>query len=260
MPSLCSVIKTFASWNYAKTAAVCRERCGGMGFLANARFAEYLACAHTSLTAEGDNRVLMHKIVKDMTAAVLKNGYKIPEPKLNVQTQIGTMDHVTSLEYLSDLMRYRQVRLCQDLIAKEADLRKKGVSAYDVNMMHTSNLIQDLAQAYGERRMVDCCIEWLATVSRANDRKVMEGVFRVSALEVIKKDLGWYIKEKAMKPQAAANVVIAQNSLIKEMSANIIDLLKLLGVPDGVLVSPLAQDYVNYFSKPNFGEVVAARL
>jgi len=66
-----------------------------MGFLANARFSEYLACAHTALTAEGDNRVLMHKIVKDMTNAVTKNGYKIPQPKLNVKTQIGTMDDVT---------------------------------------------------------------------------------------------------------------------------------------------------------------------
>jgi acyl-CoA oxidase len=78
IPSLCSVVKTLMGWNYAKTAATCRERCGGMGFLANARFAEYLACAHTTLTAEGDNRVLMHKIVKDMTNAVTKSGYKMP--------------------------------------------------------------------------------------------------------------------------------------------------------------------------------------
>lgn len=135
--------------------------------MSNARFAEYLACAHTGLTAEGDNRVLMHKIVKDMTKAVVKDGYQIPKPKLNVKTQIGTMDHVASLEYLSDLLRYRQVRLCEDLIAKETRLRKEGVSAYDVSMMHTSNLIQDLSQVYGERRMVDCCIDWLNSISGA---------------------------------------------------------------------------------------------
>ena len=44
------------------------------------------------------------------------------------------------------------------------------------------------------------------------------------------------------------------------MAANIEDLLKLLNVPDDILYAPLAQDYVSYFSKPNFGEVVAARL
>ncbi len=44
------------------------------------------------------------------------------------------------------------------------------------------------------------------------------------------------------------------------MNANIEDLILLLNVPDDILYAPLAQDYVKYFSKPNFGEVVAARL
>lgn len=146
------------------------------------------------------------------------------------------------------------------MIAKENALRKQGVSAYDVSMMHTSNLIQDLAQTYGDRRMLDACIDWVNSISAAHDKKVMQGVFRVSAIDVVKRDLAWYVKEKAIKPAAAANLIIAQNSLIKDMSTNIGDLLKLLNVPEGVLMSPLAEDYVAYFSKPNFGEVVAARL
>ena len=48
--------------------------------------------------------------------------------------------------------------------------------------------------------------------------------------------------------------------MIKDISANVNDLLKLLAVPDDVLYAPLAQDYVAYFSRPNFGEVVAAKL
>ena len=113
IPSLCSVIKTLVGWNYARTAAVCRERCGGMGFLSSSRFAEYLACAHTCLTAEGDNRVLMHKIVKDLLKAVMTKKHELPKPKLNVKTQIGTMDDVTQIEMLSDLFRFRQATLCQ---------------------------------------------------------------------------------------------------------------------------------------------------
>jgi hypothetical protein len=44
------------------------------------------------------------------------------------------------------------------------------------------------------------------------------------------------------------------------MSSNVDDLIALMGVPDGVLYAPLAQDYVGYFSQPNFGEVVGAKL
>lgn len=110
--SLCSVVKTLMSWNYATTAAVCRERCGGMGFLSSSRFGEYLASAHTGLTAEGDNRVLMHKIVKDLLSAVMKKKHELPKPKLNVKAQISKMDDVTSLETISDLLRFRQIVLC----------------------------------------------------------------------------------------------------------------------------------------------------
>ena len=100
-------------WNCARAAAVCRERCGGMGFLSSSRFAEYLSGAHTALTAEGDNRVLMHKIVKDLLEAVVMKKHELPKPKLNVKTQIGSMDDVSQLEYLSDLFRFRLSTLCK---------------------------------------------------------------------------------------------------------------------------------------------------
>jgi hypothetical protein len=83
-----------------------------MGFLSSSRFAEYLAVSHTALTAEGDNRVLMHKVVKDLTTAVTKGGYQLPKPRMNVKTQIGSMDDVTSIEYISDLFRFRLQTLC----------------------------------------------------------------------------------------------------------------------------------------------------
>lgn len=88
----------------------------------------------------------------------------------------------------------------------------------------------------------------------------MEVIFRVFAIDCVKRDLSFYVKEKAIKSTAAANLIIAQNSLIKVVAANIVDLLELLNAPDEILYAPLAGDYVKYFSKPNFGEVVAARL
>lgn len=112
LPSICNAIKTMMSWNFAKVATVCRERCGGMGFLSNSRFGDYLACSHTSLTAEGDNRVLMHKIVKDMLKR-LKDGWKHQQPALNVVKQVGTFDDVSRLETLSDLFRFREITLAQ---------------------------------------------------------------------------------------------------------------------------------------------------
>ena len=122
------------------------------------------------------------------------------------------------------------------------------MSDYDINMMGTSELIQELAQAYGERRIIDCCIEWLSTIEPAHDKKVMQGVFRVFAIDCVKRDLSFYIKVKAIKPQAAANLIATQNTLVKDMAANIDDLVKLLNVPEDILKAPLAGDYEGYFS------------
>ena len=63
-------------WNFERVSTVGRERCGGMGYLAVSRFHDYLSLAHTSLTAEGDNRVLMIKIVKDMITGLAKKTWK----------------------------------------------------------------------------------------------------------------------------------------------------------------------------------------
>lgn len=72
-------------WNLMKVVNTCRERCGGMGYLSVAKFGDYLAVAHASVTAEGDNRVLMTKIVKDYLNNISKNKSKLPEPSLNIQ-------------------------------------------------------------------------------------------------------------------------------------------------------------------------------
>ena len=93
--SLCCITKTMLGWNLMNVAGICRERCGGMGYLAIAKFGDYLAISHAAVTAEGDNRVLMTKIVKDYMTNVSKNGFKVPEPTLNVHTQIATFNDVT---------------------------------------------------------------------------------------------------------------------------------------------------------------------
>lgn len=109
--SICCIVKTMMGWNCERAASVARERCGGLGFLANNKFADIMATAHAGLTAEGDNRVLMTKIVKDMITNVNKHGHKLPVPNLNVKTQIGTFTDVTQLETLVDLFRHHQSAL-----------------------------------------------------------------------------------------------------------------------------------------------------
>jgi acyl-CoA oxidase len=51
---------------FQETATTCRERCGGQGYLSCNRFGQLIGFAHAGMTAEGDNRVLMQKVAKEL--------------------------------------------------------------------------------------------------------------------------------------------------------------------------------------------------
>lgn len=178
-----------------------------MGYLSSSRFGEYLAVAHTCLTAEGDNRVLMHKIVKDISQLANK-GIKLRQPKLNVTKQIATFNDVTQLDTLEDLFRWRLLHLYQKIGQKMAELKKEGVHAFDIQMHCTSDLIQDLAAAYGEERTLFSAMIFLSELS-ANSKKVMETVFRVYACDVVKQNLALFVQEGAISATAATNLINA---------------------------------------------------
>lgn len=63
---LCCGIKPMCGWNCERAGSVCRERCGGQGYLSCNRFGHIIGFAHAAVTAEGDNRVLMQKTAKEL--------------------------------------------------------------------------------------------------------------------------------------------------------------------------------------------------
>ncbi|KAI8462801.1 MAG: hypothetical protein J3K34DRAFT_498174 [Monoraphidium minutum] len=63
---LCCAIKPLAAWNAETCATTARERCGGQGYLSVNRFGSLIGFAHAGMTAEGDNRVLMQKVAKEL--------------------------------------------------------------------------------------------------------------------------------------------------------------------------------------------------
>jgi len=61
--TMCCAVKPLASWNVEQVASIARERCGGQGYLSCNRFGPFIGLAHAAMTAEGDNSVLMQKVI-----------------------------------------------------------------------------------------------------------------------------------------------------------------------------------------------------
>lgn len=226
-----------------------------MGYLSHAKFGDYISVAHTCLTAEGDNRVLMTKIVKDYMTNMRNKTFKLPETQLNVLTQIGSMMDVTQLDVLADLLRFRERELYGMLMSKMGALAKQGKDQFQIMMHEVSDTIQDLAMAYGERNTIEQCILFVSQLQNAENKRVMTIAFQVFAIDIIKSELGFFMVRKAISKLAATNMIEHQQILIKEMSKNIDGILGSFNVPFESLHVPIAEDYEKYFATPNFGEV-----
>lgn len=109
--SLCCIDKTLNTWNNERVASICRERCGGQGYLSVNKFGDYLAVAHAGLTAEGDNRVLMVKICKDMQTNITKKGHLLPQMSMCPFRQIAILEDITELAVLLDMLIFREISL-----------------------------------------------------------------------------------------------------------------------------------------------------
>lgn len=59
------------------------------------RFGDYLALVHASMTAEGDNRVLMTKVVKDMMTNIAKKKSELPKMTYCPKNQLPTFHDVS---------------------------------------------------------------------------------------------------------------------------------------------------------------------
>ena len=149
---MCCIDKCLVVWNLDRVATICRERSGGQGYLACNRFGEYINLAHASMTAEGDNRVLMIKIVKDLMSNIASKKSQLPKMTLCPKNQLPHLMDVIQLDILLNLHKYREIVLFKKLTTTlEKRTKQDKANPFEVLMFEVSDLVQSLAQAYGER-------------------------------------------------------------------------------------------------------------
>jgi len=123
-------------------ARTARERTGGQGFLLINKLGDGLVSAHSGMTAEGDNRVLMQKIVKDLLSDTQKGVHVPPKMTMCPERQMPTLDSVSDLEALKNLIFYREVWESQRMQDVLADLiMTQGKPFFEVWLKEVSNNI-----------------------------------------------------------------------------------------------------------------------
>ena len=259
---LCCVMKTQISWHAENTATTCRERCGGQGFLAANRLGEGIVGGHAGITAEGDNRVLMQKIAKELLGRVDKS--EIAKQKvltlipgfLKRMIQGTGMGSLSDPKYLLRLLKARESHLISELAIRLNNKKKQGKSLYEAWMFEESDTIQALSQAYADRVIFEASMDALKNCD--NDLKpILEKLFLLSACDWILQDLGWFVTNKIISNKTAGALPSYNRMLCAALGPHAVSLIDSFGIPDHMRHAPIAGDWAKYNEIDNFGELLS---
>eukprot|EP00455_Lapot_gusevi_P050031 TRINITY_DN719_c0_g1_i2.p2 TRINITY_DN719_c0_g1~~TRINITY_DN719_c0_g1_i2.p2 ORF type:complete len:699 (+),score=303.14 TRINITY_DN719_c0_g1_i2:67-2097(+) len=255
---LCCVIKPLVSWHNEQAGTICRERCGGQGYLSVNRFGQIIGFAHAGMTAEGDNRVLMQKVAKEILAFAQQNKHRMPKVSgvssetLDLKKAIGSGDTKTLLW----LFVAREQRLLMQLGKTLQSKMKGGQALFDIWMKQESDLVQGVARAYGERVVVEQCIEQLKAFNQDQAlQALVYQIFALYALTAIEKDLAWFLTTKVLSLEQGKLVSELNRGLCTSLSPHSLSLVKALAIPDHLVAAPIALDWVEYNRHDNQGEL-----
>jgi len=246
--------KCLVSWNLEATARTCRERCGGGSFLSSSAIPEGLQGGHSGMTAEGDNRVLMQKIVKDVLADMQKEQHRLPKMTQCPKRQIPALKSIANLETLINLTFYREVAEIKSMSKlMQKKMIVEGKKFFDVWMYEVSDEIQSLAFAFSERYMLESTLNVINKTSHAGTKALLEQATFLYLIWTIKNNLDWYVIDGVVSAEAASKVDDEFSQAVKDFVPFVNTALESFSIAKHPhLHAPIARDYVAFNAQPDF--------
>jgi acyl-CoA oxidase len=251
--SLAAGIKAFSTWNAIHSIQVCRESCGGEGYMFVNRFAALKADADIFTTFEGDNTVLMQLVAKNLLGE-LKDRLKEMNPgriarffldqrlKALKKRFIGpTADSASLLNPEQQLAHFRfreSTLLLRAGGAFRRLTRQKKMDAYSAFTRLQPELLE-LAEAYAERQVLEGCLEAVAGVPEQNLQRPLRKLADLFALYHLERHKGWFLENGFMPGKSARAITSHVTRLCEEVRQDAVALVDAFGIPDQCLGAPI---------------------
>ncbi|KAJ3043199.1 hypothetical protein HDV00_005519 [Rhizophlyctis rosea] len=252
---LCCVIKPLVTWNFERVASICRERCGGQGYLAVNEFGDNVGFSHAGMTAEGDNSVLMQKVTKELLAAYEKRSVTYAP----IDTSSSKSWDISKFDTVTKLIRAREVMLLQELGKSMSAKLKSGKDLFDVWMREESDLIQGVARAFGERICLEKTVEAAEREGDSGVKNILLRLAHLFAHTIVSTDL-FFVTRDLITPAQARQALVVQQELVKDLVPDAMRVVQGLGVKEWMLFAPISKDWVGYNKDDNKGELIRSRL
>ena len=126
-------------------------------------------------------------------------------------------------------------------------------------MKEDNHLVQNLALAFGERVVAEFCYNELR-LCLSGIHKVLDLMVRTYLSQVVLDNLSWFLIHNTVNLKAGEDLRKSFGDCVREIHGVGLGLVNSFGIPEHLLTAPIAQDYEDYNSRPNGGEVYRARL
>jgi len=266
---MCCAIKPVSSWHLGQVVTTARERCGGQGYLSASRIGIYFGSAHAGQTAEGDNSVLMQKVAKEHLG--LFKPHKDSPPAL---LDLEKVDHLEYLLKARENLQYEELRrkmasaLVYTTVGKKMPgilkpigdkLQEKGI--FNTWMLQEQDLIQAFARSYADRVVCEAYRETLAGEFGPVDPSlegVLDKCLHLHLLANLERDLATFLAAGLLSPAQADQALEINRRLCAELAPSSLALVESFGLPEEMLQSPIASDWIGYNDGDNQGELQTA--
>jgi acyl-CoA oxidase len=251
-------LKAAQTWNATRTIQMCREACGGAGYLAENRIAGLKADTDVFTTFEGDNTVLLQLVAKG-----LLTGYR---------DAFGSLDGWGRATFVAEQVREmvlertaaRSViqRLVDAVSGRDEEVtvtdrgwhlaafedREKHILEGAIRRLRNGaetkkdrpfdifNDVQDhvlsAASAHIDRITLEA---FVAGIERADDpdaRELLSKICDLYALTTIEADKAWFLEHGRLTPARSKTITAVINDLLAELRPHMRTLVDAFAVPD----------------------------
>ena len=252
---LAAGLKAYSSWQTVAALQVCREACGGQGYLRVNRIAELMDDTDVYTTFEGDNTVLLQLVAKGL---LTRYRHQFTDMRLGglvryLAARAGAAlaeinpvfprrtdeDHLRNPEFHRHALRYREDRLLTTVAGRLKRRIDQGLDSFEALNQCQDHLLS-LSLAYVERVILEQFQAVLEGLEDDTLRPVLGRLYELWALWRIEQDRGWFLENGYLEGGKAKAIRALVNQILAEVRPDALALVEAFAIPDNCLAAPIA--------------------
>ncbi|NDZ93577.1 acyl-CoA oxidase [Streptomyces sp. SID6673] len=253
-------LKAYATWHASHTINVCREACGGAGYLDENQLSIMRGDIDVFTTFEGDNTVLTQLVGKELLSAYADDVQGLSTAgwvrfvvgmardvvvektaaRQVVQTLLEGSDEDTEKSNLTNrgtqirLFRNREdhlIRTCAQRLRVALD---DGNDAFEVFNNAQDHLLK-VGRARTERVVLEAFIQAINDCDSRSAAEVLGKVCDLFVYSALESDLSWFLMHRQVSVERAKAIRRGVNELCTELRPHARSLVDAFGVPEELL-------------------------